>query len=109
MNAATLRRQTAIGMLSELYLPTPRIPEGESDRDALLDRPLYLVNYYANQYATGAEVAENIRKLGHLGRTARWQAAVDRWARMVQECGDNLESIRFAFIQGMVYASHASD
>jgi hypothetical protein len=105
-----LKRQTAIGMISELYLPTPRLIDAAGDgRDALLDRPLYLINYYENRYATGTEVADNIRKLAQLGRTARWQAAIDRWARMVQECGDNIDSIRHSFIQGMIYAGHASE
>ena len=91
-------------MISELYLPTPECVdacEGE--------RPLYLLNSYEGRYATGNEVAENIEKLAQLGRTARWQAAIDRWARMVREHGGNLDSLRWAFLQGMIYAGHASD
>ena len=104
MNKAQLNRQTAIGMISELYLPTSKCADAVSE-----DRPLYLANYWAGRYATGAEIADNITKLARLGRTARWHAAIDRWANMVRECGDNLDNIRWAFLQGMIYAGHASD
>lgn len=104
MTNAVRNRQTAIGMLSELYLPTPACCDASEQ-----DRPLYLVNYYAARYATGAEIAENIEKLAQLGRTARWQSAIAHWARMVRECGDNIDSIRYAFLQGMIYAGHAVD
>jgi hypothetical protein len=102
MDAKT-KRQEAIGMLSELYLPTSYLVEAQGER------PIYLLNSYAARYATGAEVAENIEKLAQLGRTARWQSAIDRWARMVRESSGNVDSLRWAFLQGMVYAGHASE
>jgi hypothetical protein len=92
-------------MISELYLPTPE-PDG-TDRDAYLNRPVYLINYWAAHYATPDEIAGNIEKLAQLGRTDRWQAAVKRWATMVRE-QKTLDGIRWAFLQGMVYACHAS-
>jgi hypothetical protein len=101
MNAAE-KRQEAIGMISELYLPTP-----ECTDSVVNDRPLYLVNYYAARYATGNEIADNIEKLAQLGRTDRWQSAIKRWAAMVRE-SEKLDDIRWAFLQGMIYASHAS-
>jgi hypothetical protein len=94
-------------MISELYLPTPELVSA-IDRDALLERPLYLTNYYAARYATGAEVASNIEKLIQLGRTDRWQAAIKRWASMVRHA-EKLDDIRWAFLQGMIYAGHASE
>jgi hypothetical protein len=96
------RRQEAIGMISELYLPT-REPDG-----AYRDEPVYLINYWAAHYATSAEVADNIEKLIQLGRTDRWQAAIKRWAAMVRHA-KKLDDIRYAFLQGMIYAGHASE
>ena len=84
-NAQT-RRQNAIGMLSELYVPGPE--------------------YDFRPDVTRTEIAGNILKLGTLGRTARWQAAVKQWAAMVSNPANN---VRWAFMQGMVYAGHASD
>jgi hypothetical protein len=98
MTPATLRRQTAIGMISELYLPT----------DPEMGCPAYLCNYYYGRYAHAAEVADNISKLAQLGRTARWQAAIKRWAAMVREA-DHMTGLRHAFLQGMIYAGHASE
>jgi hypothetical protein len=98
------KRREALGMISELYLPTPELCEASGQ-----DRPLYLVNAYAGRYATGAEVAGNIEKLAQLGRTARWHAAIDRWANMVREHSGNVDSLRWAFLQGMIYAGHAID
>ena len=73
-NPAAYWRQFAIGMLSELYLPTPDDPDYK--------REIYLSNYYAGQYATADEVADNILKLAQLGRTARWNSAIKQWAGM---------------------------
>jgi hypothetical protein len=101
MNNAQRNRATAIGMLSELYLPTPKCADAAES-----DRPLYLVNYWAAHYATGQEVADNITKLARLGRTARWQSSIALWASMVRE-SDNLDHIRYAFLQGMIHAGHA--
>lgn len=98
MTPAQRNRQEAIGMLSELYLPT----------DAEETRPFYLVNAYAGKYATAGEIADNIAKLTQCGRTARWQAAVKQWAGMVR-AADNLRDIRWAFLQGLVYTTHASE
>ena len=97
-SAAEMRRQTAIGMLSELYLPTPR-----DDDDS---RPAYHCNFWEGRYATGAEVAENVAKLAQLGRTDRWQRAIHRWSAMCREA-PGVRELRHAFLQGMVYAGHA--
>jgi hypothetical protein len=89
-------RQYAIGMLSELYLPVGNGHE-------------FLWEACDNRLATGTEVSANIEKLASLGRTARWQAAISRWACMVRECSGNPKSLRWAFLQGMIYAAHASE
>ena len=97
-SAAETRRQEAIGMLSELYLPTPEEPEDPG--------PAYLCNFWEGRYATGAEVAENVAKLAQLGRTDRWRQAVARWSAMCREARTVLE-LRLAFLQGMIYAGNA--
>lgn len=90
---AAQRRQNAIGMISELYLPH------------ISGEPLYLMRVTDTR-----EIAGNIRKISQLGRTERWHASVERWARMVEDsaCDDPCH-IRWAFLQGMIYASHASE
>lgn len=100
MTQAELNRQTAIGMLVELYLPTPDNPD--------FDRDVYLCNYYEARYATGEEVAENILKLASLGRTQRWQAAIKRWAAMVRS-ESTVKGLRWAFLQGLIFANSASE
>jgi hypothetical protein len=97
MNAAETTRQTALGMLVELYFS-----QGH-------DSP-YLWESCDNRLATSDEVAANIVKLRQLGRTARWQGAISRWADMVDrpENDNDPRSLRWAFLQGLVYASHAS-
>lgn len=85
MTNAERNRLVGIGMLMELYVPA--------------------THDYDLQSTDSAEIANNIRKLAQLGRTARWQAAIDRWARMVQEQG-NERGIRWAILQGAVYAGH---
>lgn len=94
MNNAQTGRSTAIGMLIALYLP-------DSQDYELTFRHPGGIDGNANG------IADNIRKLTQLGRTARWQSAIDRWARMVLESAGNLQSLRWAFLQGAVYASHA--
>lgn len=101
MNDAQRKRQQAIGMLTELYLPTPI--DGDYD-----SRPLYLINYHAARYATGDEIADNIIKLAQLGRTPRWKNAITLWAASVRN-SQKLTDIRFTFLQGLINASHASD
>ena len=91
MTKAALNRQEAIGMISFLYLPE------QNDYDLRLP----------DNGAAG--IAENIEKLAPLGRTARWQAAIDRWANMVREHSGNDRSLRWAFLQGMIFAGHASE
>jgi hypothetical protein len=91
MTNAERNRQEAIGMLIELYVPESR-------------------NYELQSINT-AEIAGNIEKLAALGKTDRWQAAIKRWASMVRESSAtdvNRPSIRWALIQGCVYANHAS-
>ena len=52
-------------------------------------------------------IEDNIRKLAALGRTQRWQDAVTRWQGMVGE--QTLpDGLRWAILQGSVYASHAA-
>lgn len=89
----------AIGILTELYLPS-----GEQRE--------FLWNYCENRNATPDEVSENILKLRQLGRTSRWQNALTRWNIMVQSAkvgGDFQPSrLRWAYLQGLVFASHAS-
>jgi len=89
---AAQRRQNAIGMLSFLYLPSdPQTGEAPFDLTTEDTR----------------EIAGNILKLRTLGRTLRWQSALGRWAEMVI-LSDDMRELRWAFLQGMVYASHAS-
>ena len=95
MNAST-KRQTALGMLTELYLPA----HGTEHE--------FLWESCDDRLATGAEVADNIEKLMQLGRTARWQSAISLWARSVRENSGNPRGVRFAYLQGLVHASHAS-
>lgn len=52
------------------------------------------------------ETADQIRALKALGRTERWQNAVERWAKMVEE--DAGRNSTFGFIQGSVYANFAA-
>ena len=84
MTNAERNRSIAVGMLIELYIPT--------------------ANDFELRDASRDEIAGNIDKLAQLGRTDRWQAAIKRWAAMVREPGNN---IRWALIQGCVYAGHA--
>jgi hypothetical protein len=91
MTNAEQNRQEAIGMLMELYLPETRD--------------------YKLQSTDTDEIAVNISKLAALGKTERWQSAIKRWAAMVREShatDPNRPSIRWAIIQGSVYANHAS-
>lgn len=90
---AVQRRQNAIGMLSYLYLPTD--PDGSVPYDM--------------RVTDTTEIAGNIRKLAQLGRTERWTGRIEQWARMVEENPEPMKSLRWAFLQGMVYASHASN
>lgn len=51
-------------------------------------------------------IAAIIREyLAPLGRTERWSASVEGWARMV-EAEDSLE---WAFLQGSIWAAHAAE
>lgn len=105
MNTATKRtasywRGIAIGMISELYLPTPADP---NDPDAY---PMFLYNYSDHTMAIPSEVADNIVKLKQLGKTERWHGAIAQWAGMVRE-SKTAESLRSSFLQGMIYAGWA--
>lgn len=71
-------------MLHELYIP-------ESDG-------------FERRYTTRDEIAGNIRKLAQLGRTDRWQVAIENWARAV-ESEANLD---WAFLQYGIWAGYAS-
>lgn len=87
---ASGRRQIAIGMLSMLYIPI--YADGTAPYDI--------------DIADKNEVAGNIRKLAQLGRTERWQAAIERWARMTEQ-STGPKDLRWAFLQGMIFAGHA--
>lgn len=91
----TYWRQFAIGMLSELYLPTS--PDGV---------PLNLVSGYGAPSATAQEVAHNILKLQSIGRTDRWRKIIAGWAGLVITEGNSPQNLRYAFLQGMIRASH---
>lgn len=56
-------------------------------------------------HGTRTEIAARIRNLAKLGRTDRWQAAIEGWAVAV-ETEDSLE---WAFLQYSIWASHAAD
>lgn len=98
MTRAQKARTEALGMLVELYVP-------ESMDYELRERP-------------AAEIAGNIRKLAALGRTARWADAVEGWAVMVERGphaaavvtpeADPRWYLRWAFLQGAIYAGHAA-
>jgi hypothetical protein len=96
MTPAMRNRQEAIGMLSELYLP-------ESQQWELTNR------HGGGLDSLAVGMSRNIEKLSQLGRTARWKAAINRWATMVAESGNSDRALRHAFIQGMIYAGHASE
>jgi hypothetical protein len=82
-------RQLAIGMLSQLYIPYDE--QGVADYMATDDR---------------TEIAGNIEKLDRLGRTDRWKGAIATWAAYVRDPDNNL---RWAFLQGMIYAGYGSE
>lgn len=96
MNAAA-KRQMAMGMLTELYFA-----QGH-------DSP-YLWESCEGRPATGDEVAANIMKLRQLGRTERWQNTISRWADMVDcpETDNDPKALRWAYMQGLVYACHVA-
>jgi len=84
------RRQFAIGMLGQLVIPTYD-ENGEVFNDfAITDREV---------------IAGNIEKLAQLGRTPRWQMAIANWAAAVRDTDNTL---RWAYLQYLVYASSAS-
>ena len=97
MNAG-MKRQTALGMIVELYLPA----DGTEHE--------FLWESCDNRLAAPDEVAVNILKLRQLGRTERWQHAVKRWANMVNSPENDLDprNLRYGFLQGLIYASHNS-
>lgn len=86
---AKQRRSNAIGMLSCLYLP--QVHGETASRLELVPTP---------------EISGNIRKLAQLGRTERWQGRIEQWARMVEQSSNDRDR-RWAFLQGMIYATHA--
>ncbi len=51
------------------------------------------------------EIAAMIRELSSLGRTERWTAAIEQWARMVEDYSDDFQ---WAFFQGSIWAGHAA-
>lgn len=89
MTDAQRKRHTSLGMLMELYVPAS--------------------NDYDMTSNDAAAIADNIRVLAQLGRSARWQGAINRWARMVLNSGINPASLRSSFLQGAIYAGHAID
>lgn len=100
MNTATANRQLAIGMIVELYMPAHNPITGP-------------YNFCEGRMATPDEVSENILKLVSLGRTQRWQIAVRRWNRMIQEVKSPMHDgaiseaqLRYAFLQGLIYVNH---
>jgi hypothetical protein len=56
-------------------------------------------------HGTREEIAGRIRTLAKLGRTERWTAAIENWARMVE----TEASLEWSFLQGSIWASHAAD
>lgn len=54
---------------------------------------------------TPARVLAGIEELRVMGRTVRWQEALDRWADMVQNGPGDLH---WAILQGNIYASYAA-
>jgi hypothetical protein len=92
MTPASAKRSIALGMITELYFPTP----------AGQDHGTEFTGTDAEQ------IAANIDKLAQLGRTERWQAAIRTWSHMVRNHGDDPRSLRWAFLQYLVFAGHAS-
>jgi len=90
MNAAD-KRSIALGMIVELYFPSP--PGAKYGTDFIGTDP--------------NAIADNIAKLDVMGRTDRWKAAIRRWAGMVRNAEPG--SLRWAFLQGLIYAGHASN
>ena len=94
MTNAELNRQVGMGMLMELYIPASHDYE--------------LTFRHGNSLIINkVEMAASIRKLAQLGRTARWQTAIESWALMVLAQQD-LHGIRWAIIQGCIGAGHAA-
>lgn len=54
-----------------------------------------------------AQIAQMIRELKAFGKTERWVGRVEQWAGMVEEATDE-KSLRWGFLQGSIYASHAA-
>ena len=52
------------------------------------------------------EIATEIRTLARLGRTPRWQRAIEAWAKLVEE-ETQPKGIEWAILQGSVYAGRA--
>jgi hypothetical protein len=99
MQPAALRRQMAIGMIVELYMPSHN-PSS------------FPYNFCENREATPDEISENILKLRGLGKTARWQNSVSLWNRLVQDAksdGSHIPTrLRWGFLQGLVSVSNAN-
>jgi hypothetical protein len=55
------------------------------------------------------EVAGFIRELSKLGRTERWKAQIEGWARMVETEESDKDFSEWAFFQGGIWASYAAD
>jgi hypothetical protein len=106
MTRAARNRTIAIGMINELYLPSPGTPANPADPDNPESWPMYLFNYCDCMLATPSEVAANIDKLAQLGRTVRWRTAIYNWAAIVRESTDR-EKLRWAFLRGMLWAGGA--
>ena len=53
-------------------------------------------------------VAVLIRDIAPLGRTDRWQGAVERWARAVENAESD-QQFQHSFFQFGIYASHAAE
>lgn len=95
---ASDRRYAGIGRVIRFAL----IPTEQAIRDGIGDH-----NDHGLRTTDAEAIACQIETLEGLGRTMRWQAQVHAWASMVRD-EDTPQGIRWAVLQGAVYAGHAA-
>lgn len=75
---------------------------------SFVDAVLPALNGY-NPTCTAERAAELVRPLAELGKTARWKRSIEIWAAMIlEEPGEDANHLRWAVLQGSVYAGHAA-
>lgn len=94
MSAAVARRLAAINTVAT------------ATREAEITEEGPVVTWHVT-HANREALAADLRDLAPLGRTDRWQAAVESWAAAVEE--STPETFRWAFDQHGVWACYAAE